>query len=132
MTGWSYGRSREAMTLLLLTMLAIFVMRTWHWPLVGDAALMHYNVFLLDHGMAPYRQIIDPNMPGTYLVEGAIMHAFGGSALTWRMFDLFLLACAGVAMIVITLPYDWFAGVFAATLFALIHGRDGLIQLGQR
>ncbi|HEY4380927.1 MAG TPA: hypothetical protein VGN01_11315 [Acidobacteriaceae bacterium] len=112
--------------------LAIFVVRTWHWPLVGDAALMHYVVFLMDHGFAPYRDIIDPNMPGTYFIQGAVIHLLGGSALAWRIFDLLLLAASGLAMVVIALPYDWFAGVFAATLFALIHGRDGLIDVGQR
>jgi hypothetical protein len=99
---------------------------------MGDAALMHYIVFLMDHGMAPYRDIVDPNMPTTFLIQGAVVHAFGGSSLTWRLFDFFLLGASGMAMLVICIPYDWFAGVFAAALFALIHGRDGLIQLGQR
>src|SRR5260370_20056083 len=116
MTGWSYRGWRVILTLLSLVFITIFVLRTWHWPLVGDAALMHYVVFLMDRGFAPYRDIVDPNMPGTYLIEGLIVHAFGGFALTWRVFDLFLLASAGFAMVAITLPYDWFAGVFSATL----------------
>ena len=99
---------------------------------MGDAALMHYVVFLMDHGMAPYRDIIDPNMPTTFLIQGAVVHAFGGGSLTWRLFDFFLLVASGIAMMVICIPYDWFAGFFAAALFSLIHGRDGLIQLGQR
>jgi hypothetical protein len=132
MTSWSYRRWRVILSVLSLVFVALFVCRTWHWPLVGDAPLMHYVVFLMDHGLAPYRDIVDPNMPGTYLIQGAVIHLFGGGALTWRIFDLFLLALCGSAMVAIALPYDWFAGVFAATLFALIHGRDGLIDLGQR
>jgi hypothetical protein len=108
------------------------VVCTWNWPLVGDAALIHYVVFLVDHGFAPYRDIVDPNMPSTFLIQGAVIHAFGWDSLTWRLFDFFLLAITGIAMVVVSKPYDWFAGFFAAALFALIHGRDGVIQLGQR
>ncbi|WP_158942216.1 hypothetical protein [Granulicella sp. S190] len=127
-----YATTRTISTIFLLGCLFLFVLRTWHWPLMGDAALMHYIVFLMDHGMAPYRDIIDPNMPTTLLIEGAVMHFFGGNSLTWRLFDLFLLATAAVSMFVLCKPYSWFAGLFAASLFALIHGRDGLIDLGQR
>ena len=49
-----------------------------HWSLVHDAALMHYVTFLMDHGKAPYRDIIDMNMPGTYMIEWLVMHAIGG------------------------------------------------------
>ncbi|WP_433984425.1 heme-binding protein [Tunturiibacter empetritectus] len=82
------------------------------------------------HG--PYRDIVDPNMPTTLLIEGAVMHLFGGNSLTWRLFDLSLLGISAIAMFVICKPYSRFAALFAASLFALIHGRDGLVELGQR
>jgi hypothetical protein len=119
-------------TLVLLVCVAVFIARTWHWPLVGDAPLMHYVVFLMDHGKIPYRDIIDINLPGTYLVEGLVMHLFGGSSLPWRLFDLFLSGLCTLAMIAIAWPRDRFAGFFAGALFLLLHGRDGLIELGQR
>ena len=28
---------------------------TAHWPIVGDAPLLHYVAFLIDHGKVPYR-----------------------------------------------------------------------------
>lgn len=86
----------------------------------------------MDHGLAPYRDIVDPNMPTTFLIQGAVIHLFGGDSLTWRLFDFSLLAITAIAMVVISKPYGRFAGIFAASLFALIHGRDGVIQLGQR
>jgi hypothetical protein len=132
MSDRSYALTRTLASVFLVGCLLLFVIRTWHWPLMGDAALMHYVVFLMDHGMAPYRDIVDPNMPTTLLIEGAVMHLFGGDSLTWRLFDLFLLAVSAVAMYVICRPYSRFAALFAASLFALIHGRDGLIELGQR
>jgi hypothetical protein len=128
----SYAITRTCSSVFLVGCLLLFVIRTWHWPLMGDAALMHYVVFLMDHGMAPYRDIVDPNMPTTLLIEGAVMHLFGGDSLPWRLFDLSLLAVSAVAMFVICKPYSRFAALFAACLFALIHGRDGLIELGQR
>jgi hypothetical protein len=127
-----YPITRTLSSVFLVGCLLLFVIRTWHWPLMGDAALMHYVVFLMDHGMAPYRDIVDPNMPATLFIEGAVMHLFGGGSLTWRLFDLFLLGVAAIAMFVICKPYCRFAAFFAASLFALIHGRDGLIELGQR
>jgi hypothetical protein len=128
----SFALTRTLSCVFLLGCVALYVIRTWHWPLMGDAALMHYIVFLMDHGMAPYRDIIDPNMPTTLLIQGAVVHSFGGSSLAWRLFDFGLLGVSGAAMIAICRPYGWFAGVFAAVLYAMIHGRDGFIQLGQR
>jgi hypothetical protein len=127
-----YSITKAISTVFLVGCLLLFVVKTWHWPLMGDAALMHYIVFLKDHGMAPYRDIIDANMPTTLILEGAVMHFFGGNSLTWRLFDFFLLALAGLSFFIICRPYSKFAGLFAASLFALIHGRDGLIDLGQR
>ena len=121
-----------AMCCSLTLCVLLFFFWSRHWPLVGDASLIHYICFLIGHGMAPYRDLGDMNMPGAYIIEWAAMHVFGGGALAWRVFDLILLASASVAIFAITLPYDWFAGCFAAALFILVHGRDGLGQGGQR
>ncbi len=124
--------SRTVLSVAALLFLVLFVIGTWHWPLVGDAPLMHYVVFLIRHGKLPYRDILDPNMPGTYLLEALVMRFMGPGALAWRIFDLLLLGAAGLAMVAICTQRRWFAAVFGATLFALIHGRDGVAQLGQR
>ncbi len=121
-----------ALGLVLLACAAAFLVSSWRWPLVGDAPLMHYVVFLMQHGFAPYRTIIDLNQPGTYAVEAAVMALLGKGALAWRIFDLLLLALIALAMAVVCRPYGRFPALFAAVTFALIHGRDGLIQLGQR
>lgn len=121
-------------SLFLVLSIAVFffVRGTAHWPLVGDAPLLHYVVFLAQHGRIPYREIFDPNMPGSYFVEWIVIHFFGPGALAWRLFDLGLLAAAAACMFAICRPDDWFAAAFAAGIFALIHGRDGLTDLGQR
>lgn len=121
---------RAILAILLAASAAIFTASSWHWPLVGDAPLLHYVVFLARHGLTPYRDIIDLNLPGTLAVEAGVMALFGKGALAWRLYDLTLLGVISLAMAAIC--RDWFAALLAAVTFAAIHGRDGLIQLGQR
>ena len=110
----------------------LFILWSRHWPLVGDASLIHYIGFLIQRGMAPYRVVGDMNMPGSFLIEIAAMHVFGPGALAWRIFDFTLLAAAAASFAILTRRAGWFPAVFAGALFALIHGRDGLAQGGQR
>ena len=133
--------------ILLVSTLAFFVL-TWRWPLVGDASVIHYVAFLIGRGWVPYRQLSDQQFPGAYLIEIAGMHIFGRGSLAWRMYDFTLLGIAAAAFFVVTRESGenasavnnpvtlasgkWFPGLFAACLFALIHGRDGLEQGGQR
>jgi hypothetical protein len=121
---------------------------SWRWPLVGDASLIHYIGWLIGRGWAPYREIGDMNMPGSYLIEIAAMHLFGMGDLAWRFFDFALMAAASASFFVITRrtgapsmtassswvgsDNGWLAGLFASSLFILTHGRDGLAQGGQR
>ena len=78
--------------LLLLGCLLITLIKSRSWPLISDAALMRYANFLLHHGMAPYRQLVDINLPGSYLLDSIVTTTFGPSAAGWRAFDLSLLA----------------------------------------
>ena len=116
----------------LAVCLAVFVVRTLWWPFVYDAALIRYANFLMAHHLAPYRDIQDYNLPGSYFFDWLVTHTLGFSALAWRIYDLLLLALAGIAMYRITRPYSRFAGLFAAMLFACFHARDGVEQSGQR
>lgn len=120
------------LSLVLIYSAVQFVVSSWHWPFVGDAPLMHYVVFLMHHGFTPYRTIIDLNFPGTIATEASVMWLFGKGALAWRIFDLLLLGAIGASMGVICRSYGKFPALFAGVTFALIHGRDGLIELGQR
>jgi hypothetical protein len=103
----------------------VLVVFTYRWPLVWDAQVLHYIRFLMDSGFAPYREITDINMPGAYVLEGWAMHLFGYSDLAWRVFDFTLLGLLTAAMVVIALPYDWLAGLFAGVMFALVHTSNG-------
>ena len=120
-----------AATSLTLSALVYFVL-CWRWPLVCDASLMHYIGFLIERGWALYRDFGDMNMPGSYLVELAAMHLFGPGDLAWRFFDFALMLCASAAFFVVARGRHWLAPVFSASLFIVIHGRDGLAEGGQR
>jgi hypothetical protein len=109
-----------------------FCVGTLNWPLVNDAALIHYISFLMSHGLKPYNDIPDPNMPGTYLIDWAVIRFLGADAIGSRLYDLLLLGLMASAMLVIAWRRSRFAAVYAACVFALFHGRDGMMQLAQR
>jgi hypothetical protein len=112
--------------------IAALFLATLHWPTIGDSSLMHYAVFLMDRGAAPYRDIYEMNLPGSYFVEWLAMHSFGPGPLAWRLFDFSSSLAVLAAMVVIAWPVDWLAGFWAGALFLLIHGQDGIFQVGQR
>lgn len=137
-TDWQTLRRAGALagTLVLLGCVAAFLWISRAWPLVNDAALMDYVVFLMRHGMAPYREINDINLPGAYVPQWLLTALATAlhlpQAVVWRWMDAGVLLLAGLAMVRIARPHSWFAGVFAGALFALYHGRDGIGQAGQR
>lgn len=123
---------RRSTTAITVICALAFVFTSLHWPLVGDASLMHYVIFLADRGRVPYKDIIDVNLPGTYAAAWLVMHTFGTSAIAWRLYDIVLGIATAGAMTLIAWPVDRLAGLLAGALFFLIHGRDGIAELGQR
>ena len=83
-----------------------------HWPILHDAAIMHYVVFLMDHGMLPYKDVIDINMPGAYMAEWFAIHVFGSGPLGWRGYDAFTMLIVLVSAAVIAPRGDRAAGLF--------------------
>ena len=116
----------------LLAGAACYVVFTLHWQWMWDTQVMHYVSFLIDHGKVPYKDIYDINMPGAYLTERWAIDIFGGGDLGWRLYEFTLLGSMTLAMIVIAMPYDWLAGLFAGVLFSLHYGTLGPFQAAQR
>ena len=110
---------------LLLAAVAWFLLYSIHWQWMFDESVMHYINLLRDHGKAPYRDILDINMPGAYLVDGWAIRIFGRGDLGWRFYEYLLLGLMSAAMLVIARPYGWFAGWFGAAMFILAHATDG-------
>jgi len=123
---------RALLLLTFVSAVAYYVAFSIHWPMLLDSPIMHYVRFLMDHGMRPYREITDNNMPGAYLTEGWAMSVFGGGDLGWRLYDLTLLASLVLSMVVIVWPVDWLAGIYAGGLFILLHASGGPFYSGER
>jgi 4-amino-4-deoxy-L-arabinose transferase-like glycosyltransferase len=108
--------------------LAVFTFYVWdtlRWPMIWDTPIMHYVRFLITRGFKPYSQITDMNLPGCYLAEGWGMAVFGWSDLSWRVYEFFLMGVLAVAGMVLGGRRNWFAGIFAATIFVVMHGSEG-------
>ena len=125
-------RIESVLCLWLLALIAAFGVMSRHWPMVGDVTFMHYVIFLMKHGMAPYRDIVDMNLPGSYLLESAEMRVLGPGSLGWRMYDFALMLVASISLVMILRRQGRLAGILAASLFVLIHGRDGILMAGER
>lgn len=123
---------RNLPPLFLLVCFVLCVYSSRHWPIVHDASIMHYVVFLMDHGMAPYRDIIDINLPGAYMIQSAAVHLFGAGNAAWRVFDVLTMVCAVAAGCWIALPYDWRAGAVGGLGLGLFHLWGGPVEVGQR
>lgn len=128
--------ARLALTLWLIGLVVAALVLTRNWPLVNDGALQHYISFLTDHGLAPYRQIADMNLPGSLMIDWSVIHTLGPGAHAWRVFDALVMLLASAAILLISRRHqsfnDRFAGIVAASLFWLLHARDGMGQTGQR
>ncbi len=125
------GFYKVLLSFVLIVCAAAYVFESRHWLLVGDAPLFHYILFLHHHGFTPYRDVVDLNLPGTYFIQATAIRMFGTGAPGWRAFDFLLLGIIGLADVSLC-GGKKFAALFAASIFALIHGRDGLIETGQR
>ncbi len=116
---------RRAVTCALLFSALYYAALSVHWPLMLDSPVMHYVNFMMDHGLKPYQDITDNNMPGAYLAERWAMDLFGAGDFGWRLYEFFLLGVLTLAAIVIARPYDWLAGLYAGGMFLLLHGAEG-------
>ncbi len=93
---------------------------------------MHYVVFLMDHGRAPYRDIVEMNMPGTYMLDWLIVHTVGGGPFGWWLWDTASGIVAIAGCLWIAGPGRRAAGATAGALAYLIHLADGPKEFGQR
>ncbi len=113
----------------------IILARSIHWPLVHDGPILLYMVFLSEHGMRLYRDIVEVQFPGSLLLYSFERHVFGTSDLAFRLFDLCGLGVALVSMFIITRRRGyWFAAVFGFAFFLLAHTGSftSITDLGQR
>jgi hypothetical protein len=114
---------------------SITIAHSMRWPLVHDSPILLYMVYLSEHGMRLYRDIVEVQFPGSFLLYSLERHLFGPSDLAFRLFDLCGLGVAFLAMFAIARRGGlWFAAVFGFSFFVLEHTGTwaGIIGLGQR
>jgi hypothetical protein len=114
-------------------LLCYFLWRSLTWPLIHDAALMHYIAWLIAGGAVPYRDTFDMNMPGVYAIHMLALAVGGARDGVWRAFDLaWLAAIAGLAYAYCRPLGDRWAAALPGLLFALHHVGGGASLAGQR
>ena len=114
-------------------LLAYLIWSSRGWPLIHDAALMHYIAWLIGQGGVPYRDAFDMNLPGVYLLHLGVLRWAGPGDLAWRLFDLgWLAVICGLLVAYCRRISDGWAPAGAALLFALYHLSGGAWHAGQR
>lgn len=108
------------------------MLRSMHWPLVGDSTVLHYGNFLISQGKTPYLDFIEPDLPGAYIQESLAMHVFGGGDFGWRFYEILLLGLVCLAASLIARSVNWQAGLAAGLSFVLLRMSDGPWNAGQR
>jgi hypothetical protein len=78
---------------LILAALSLLLALEWlvslQWRMVHDSPLNHYVAFLWQHhGLFPYRDVFEVQMPGTFLFHRAVGTLFGYGDLAFRWTDL--------------------------------------------
>ncbi len=119
-------------TMLLGGLLVSGLMLASRWPFIADAPILHYILFLMSKGFAPYRDIVDMNMPGCYLFQSLAVRLFGTQAAGWFHWDLCVDMVVLLASTWIGGPSRRLAGSMAGMLACLMHLADGAWDLGQR
>jgi hypothetical protein len=130
MRGWSL-----TMTVLVAAfgglVLALLVL-SLPWPLIHDAAVMHYIAWRIGEGDVPYRDLYDINQPAVYVIHLALLRTLGAGDAAWRAFDIAWLAATTAVLGVFAAPWGGRAAVGAAFAFAAYHLAGGAWQAGQR
>ncbi len=122
-------------TVLIAALVAVgleWVVLSLHAPMIWDTPTMRYVNFLMDHGMQPYSQIGDLNMPGAYLTERWVTWIFGQSDLGCRIYEFFEMATLIAAAVVVAGRGFWFGGLYAGGFFVAMHASEGPLLATER
>jgi hypothetical protein len=128
-------RKQTLVTLLNVALAVAVGAMLWQslaWPLVGDAAIFHFIAGQMQMGAAPYRDIIDINMPLIYFVHAAVVAIGGMSDVAWRAFDLTAAALMSGLILMLVWPAGRAVAIQAVLIVLVIHLLLGPYAAGQR
>ncbi|MFN8176369.1 MAG: hypothetical protein U0167_00410 [bacterium] len=113
--------------------LALEALLSLGWRMQHDAPLMLYLARMAtDLHRVMYRDIVDVNMPGTYLVNAIVLHVFGTSDLAFRCADLLYLAAILAATARAAAPFGTRAACGTAAIAGTMYLSHGAIMSLQR
>ena len=114
-------------------LLALALVYSLRWRLGFDTANMMYLGWLVErHGLAPYRDFVVQNMPGTYLFSAIIGRLFGYSDIGLRLADQTFMLILLISMFAALRPLGARVGWAAAIVFGLLYLRGGIYMALQR
>ncbi|MEZ4726561.1 MAG: glycosyltransferase family 39 protein [Caldilineaceae bacterium] len=106
---------------------------SFSWQIQIDGSTLHYIAYLItEHGFVPYRDIFDPNMPGSYLFHMAVGTLFGYSDLAFRLVDVVWLMATLIVTWFVMKPMGRAVAFAGCLLFGLIYLGSGPYMSLQR
>jgi hypothetical protein len=114
----------------VLAMLGMYATR--NWGIHHDAPLLFFVAQRIAEGGGPYRDVLDMNFPGAYLLNWAVISWFGYSELAWRLVDLGALAGIAICVLWVVRPAGFTLGLTAAASTIFVHLEGGPHVAGQR
>ncbi len=103
-----------------------------NWRYEHDSPLMIYAGWLVKNGAIPYRDFFDMNMPGTYFIMTLMGLIFGWTDLSFRIFDLIILAGISGFTFLWMRRFGKWSALIAAITFPLWYLHEGPMMSMQR
>ncbi len=101
----------------------IIVGQSVTWPVVDDLAYLQYCGYLFaEHGLIPYKDFYDFQMPGTHLLFSALVWVVGVSALKWRLLDIVLTSLLLITTVLwMKKKFNWQVALFGSQLIGYMY-----------
>src|SRR5207249_9663400 len=128
----SAGKLAGVPVVAFAVVVAMLAWRSRDWPLIHDAPIMHYIAWRIAGGAAPYRDVFDMNVPGVYVLHGAVLRGLGAGDSAWRLFDLGWLDLGGALIAALVATWSPLAPVWGALGFDAYHLAAGALVAVQR
>lgn len=90
---------RACLVALLVLATPIFL----RMPLTNDAVLYDLQTRLFSQGAVPYRDVLEPNLPGVFWIHSIVRGLLGSSSEALRLFDLFAISAVAFLLARLTL-----------------------------
>lgn len=103
------------------------------WPIYHDNVIFQYIAWRMQHdGLVPYREMLDINMPGVYVMHLLALALFGESDFGFRLFDLSILALTSLGLAAYVWRTSPLGALMAVGYYACFHLGMGVWHAGQR